>query len=216
MMDSGSQAFTTKRGAGAAEAGFRTVECGRAQHRSRAVAARIVTSVAVAVAVSLGSGPTSPATAADPLADLALIRPPHAARAPDFTVPRLGSGSLALKDFRGGSVFLNFWATWCSPCKKEMPSMERLYRRHEGRGFTIVAISIDTGGTESVASFVRQLALTFPIGLDSDLQVANRYTVRALPSSFLIDRTGNIVAIAIGPRDWDGSAADAVVDMLLR
>ena len=63
---------------------------------------------------------------------------------------------------------------------------------------------------------MKRLGLTFPIGLDSDLQVANRYTVRALPSSFLIDRAGNIVAIAVGPRDWDGSAADALVDMLLR
>jgi len=178
-------------------------------------AARVVTAISVAIAVSLGPSLASPATAADPLADLALIRPPHVARAPDFTVPRLGSGSLALKDFRGG-VFLNFWATWCSPCKKEMPSMERLYRRHKDRGFAILAISIDTGGTELVASFVRQLALTFPIGLDPDLQVANRYTVRALPSSFLIDRTGNMVAIAVGPRDWDGSAADALVDLLSR
>ncbi len=216
MMDSCSQAFTTDRGAQAAGVRFHTVECGRAQRRRPAVAAHIVTGVAVAIAVSLGSGPASPATAADPIADLALIRPPHTARAPDFTVPRLGSGSLSLKDFRGGGVFLNFWATWCTPCKKEMPSMERLYRRHKDRGFTIVAISIDTGGTDLVASFVRQLALTFPIGLDPDVQVANRYTVRALPSSFLIDRTGNIVAIAIGPRDWDGSAADALVDMLSR
>lgn len=94
--------------------------------------------------------------------------------------------------------------------------MERLYRRHQDRRFTIVAISIDTGGADLVASFVRQLELTFPIGLDPDLQVANRYTVRALPSSFLIDRTGNVVAIAVGPRDWDGSAAHALVDMLLR
>ena len=178
--------------------------------------AHVVTVISLAFAVSLGPSLASPATAADPLSELALIRPPHVARAPEFTVPRLGSGSLALKDFRGGSVFLNFWATWCSPCKKEMPSMERLYRRHKQRGFAIVAISIDTGGTESVASFVRQLGLTFPIGLDPDLQVANRYTVRALPSSFLIDRTGNIVALAVGPRDWDSSAADAVVDLLLR
>lgn len=216
MMDSRSHAFTPDRKASVVEARSRTIlECGR-PHTNCGFVARVVTRVAAAITMSLGPGLASPALAADPLADLALIRPPQAARAPDFTVPRLGSGSLALKELRGVGVFLNFWATWCSPCKKEMPSMERLYRRHHSHGFTIVAVSIDTGGADSAASFVRQLELTFPIGLDPDLQVANHYTVQALPSSFLIDRTGNVVAISVGPRDWDGSAADALVDMLLR
>jgi peroxiredoxin len=97
-----------------------------------------------------------------------------------------------------------------------MPSMERLYRRHKEHGFTIVAISIDSGGTDGVAWFVRKLGLTFPIGLDPKLEVANRYTVRALPSSFLVDRAGKTVAVALGPRDWDGKAAHAVVERLLR
>src|SRR5713101_7830094 len=97
-----------------------------------------------------------------------------------------------------------------------MPSMERLYQRYKGRGFTIVAISIDSGGTEGVASFVKKLGLTFPIGLDPTLEVANRYTVRALPSSFLIDGNGNTVAVALGPRDWDTVASHAVVEGLLK
>ncbi len=183
---------------------------------SYALATRVMMTVVTAISVSLGPVLLGGAQAADPFADLDLIRPPHLAAAPDFTVPRLGSGSVALKELRGTVVFLNFWATWCTPCKEEMPSMERLYRRHKDRGFTIVAISIDAAGAERVASFVKQLGLTFPIGLDPSLEVANRYTVRALPSSFLIDRMGNTAAIAIGPRDWDRTAAHAVVEMLLR
>jgi hypothetical protein len=77
-------------------------------------------------------------------------------------------------------------------------------------------VSIDAEGADRVASFVKQLGLTFPIGLDPNLEVANRHTVRALPSSFLIDRMGNTAAIAIGPRHWDVTAAHAVVEMLSR
>ena len=94
--------------------------------------------------------------------------------------------------------------------------MERLYRRYKDHGFTIVAISIDSGDAKGAAAFVKRLGLTFPIGLDPNLEVANRYTVRALPSSFLIDKNGNNVAVALGPRDWDGHAAHEVVERLLR
>jgi peroxiredoxin len=182
---------------------------------SSPLAARVTTTILAAL-VTLGPIQVSSALAADAFADLDLIRPPRAAPAPDFTVPRLGSGSIALKELRGSVVLLNLWATWCPPCKQEMPSMERLYRRHKERGFTIVAISIDAADAEPVASFVKERGLTFPIGLDPNLEVANRYTVRALPSTFLIDRNGHTVAIAIGPRDWDGTAAYAVVEMFLR
>lgn len=158
----------------------------------------------------------STASAGDLFADLNLIVPRQSSRAPEFTVPRLGSGSLSLKELRGQLVFLNFWATWCLPCKEEMPSMERLYQRYKERGFTIAAISLDSGSTTAVASFVKELGLTYPIGLDPKLEVANRYTVRALPSSFLIDRTGNTVVIALGPRDWDSAGARAVIESLLK
>jgi ubiquinone/menaquinone biosynthesis C-methylase UbiE/peroxiredoxin len=196
------------------QAGFRIESEGRqAKSTNRRFAARIA---AIVVATGLVLSADHVSSAADPFADLDLIRPGRATAAPDFTVPRLDSGSVALKDLRGQLVFLNFWATWCPPCKEEMPSMERLYRRHKEHGFTIVAISIDSGGTDGVAWFVRKLGLTFPIGLDPKLEVANRYTVRALPSSFLVDRAGKTVAVALGPRDWDGKAAHAVVERLLR
>lgn len=94
--------------------------------------------------------------------------------------------------------------------------MERLYRRYKARGLVILALSIDTGGQAPVAAFAKKFGLTFPIGLDSSLAIANRYTVRGLPSTFLIDRTGSIAAIAVGPRDWDGTAAHAVIESLLK
>jgi len=159
--------------------------------------------------------PTS-VSAADPFAELDLIRPSRPTAAPEFTVPGLTGGRIALRDLRGKAVFLNFWATWCPPCKQEMPSMERLYRRYKDRGFTVLAVSIDTADAATVARFAKKLSLTFPIGLDPKMEVANRYTVRALPSSFLLDPHGIMVAVAMGPREWDGPAARAVIESLLK
>ena len=155
-------------------------------------------------------------SATDPFRELDLIRPSRSTAAPDFTVPSLVPPPIRLRDLKGSIVFLNFWATWCPPCKQEMPSMERLYRRYRDRGFTILAISLDSNGAAAVAPFVKTLKLTFPIGLDPKMELANRYTVRALPSSFIIDRNGTMVAIALGPRDWDSSAARAVIESLVK
>jgi peroxiredoxin len=156
------------------------------------------------------------AVSADPFRDLDLIRPSREKQAPEFSVAGLRGERLALGALRGKVVFLNFWATWCPPCKEEMPSMERLYRRYRDRGLTMLAISIDSDNGRRVADFVKRLGLTFLIGLDPKLEVANTYAVRALPSTFLIDRNGKTSAIALGPRDWDGTAAHAVVESLLK
>jgi len=126
----------------------------------------------------------------DPFKALDLIRPSRPMAANDFVVPGLSSPALRLRDFRGKVVFLNFWATWCLPSKEEMPAMERLYQRYKPKGLEILAISIDTQSAAAVQRFVKELKLTYPIGLDPKWAVAEKYTVRALPSSFLIDRKG--------------------------
>jgi peroxiredoxin len=156
------------------------------------------------------------AARADGFKELDLIRPGRAVAATDFTVPGLTGQPLRLRDFKGKVVFLNFWATWCPPCKEEMPSMERLYRRHRDKGFTILAVSIDTGSAAPVAAFVKRFGLTFPIGLDPKFAVANQYTLRGLPTTFVIDKTGNVAGIAVGPRDFDSRAAHSVVEALLK
>ncbi len=122
--------------------------------------------------------------------------------APDFSAENARGGETALADFRGRYVLLNFWATWCVPCVKEMPAMERLYREFAGRPFAVVAVSLDEDGPEKVAAFVRELELTFTILLDPDSVVAKRYGVKNLPSSFLIDPEGQVIAAAKGERDW--------------
>lgn len=93
--------------------------------------------------------------------------------------------------------------------------MERLYRKHKEAGFVIVAISVDAS-PEAVPRFVKQHKLSFPVVVDPKMQVANTYGVRALPSSFLVDRQGQMAALALGPRTWDSDAAHSLVEGLLR
>ena len=151
----------------------------------------------------------------DPFARLDLARVTIVTPAPDFTVPSLTAGPLHLADFRERIVLLNFWATWCSPCREEMPSMERLYQRYRERGFTILALSVDRN-VAAIPGFVEGFRLTFPIGLDPEGAVAKAYRMRALPTTVVIDRAGQVVAGAAGARDWDSPAAHAVVETLLR
>lgn len=154
--------------------------------------------------------------AEDPVAALSLIRPRPAKDAPDFQVRTPDGSTLRLSDFKGKVVFLNFWATWCEPCREEMPSMERLHRAYKDRGLVVLAISLDVQGASVVKPFVKKFALTFPIGLDPKMAVRETYGVWAVPSTFLIDRKGKRALFANGAREWDGKAAHAVVESLLQ
>ncbi len=124
------------------------------------------------------------------------------APAPDFQLDRLdGEDPIALSDFRGRVVLVNFWATWCKPCEDEMPSMERLYRALHPSGFELVAVSVDEDPSE-VAAFRDRLAITFPIALDPGQEVSRLYQTTGFPESLLVDRDGTVVERYVGPRDW--------------
>jgi peroxiredoxin len=123
------------------------------------------------------------------------------AKAPDFTLPKLGDGSVSLSDLRGRVVLVNFWATWCKPCEEEMPSMEQLYRRLQPRGFEMVAISVDDT-TDPIDEFVERMSITFPIALDPGQKTARLYQTTGFPESLLVDRNGVVVERYVGPRDW--------------
>ncbi len=122
-----------------------------------------------------------------------------------------------LSDFRGRVVLLNFWATWCPPCREEMPSMERLYRAYRDRGFTVVAVSVDTAAPPKIRSFLDELqpAITFPVLHDRDSLVARRYSVPGVPTSYLIDARGRIAYRALGEYDWFSPRAKEAVEALL-
>jgi thiol-disulfide isomerase/thioredoxin len=147
--------------------------------------------------------------------ELDLIRPSRTKAAEDFTLGTPRGGKFRLSEHRGKVVMVNFWATWCPPCLEEMPAMERLYRQHRDVGFTLVAVSVDTDPAK-VPPFLASRKLTFPVGLDPRMDLANSYAVRALPSSFIVDPAGNLAALAIGPRHWDSNAAHSLVEGLAR
>jgi peroxiredoxin len=126
--------------------------------------------------------------------------------APDFSLPDLSGATHRLSEYRGKVVFLNLWATWCPPCRMEMPAMERLHQRMQGRDFVLLAVSEDEGGLQAVAPFVGELGLTFQVLLDPQGSVSPRYGVTGYPETFIIDRNGHVVQHVIGPEEWDSDA----------
>jgi peroxiredoxin len=122
--------------------------------------------------------------------------------APDFVVPDLEGKAVHLSGLRGRVVVLNLWTTWCPPCREEMPSMQMLYDALAGPDFELLAVSQDEGGAAVVAPFVRELGVTFPVLVDPQRQVGERYGVWGYPETFVIDRAGRIAERVIGPRDW--------------
>ncbi|HJR75632.1 MAG TPA: TlpA disulfide reductase family protein [Nitrospiraceae bacterium] len=123
--------------------------------------------------------------------------------APDFRLPDLNDKEVSLSDYRGKVVFLNFWATWCKPCREEMPSMEVLYKNFEKDGLVVLAVSIDRVTTKKeIPPFVKSLNLTFPVLVDSWGQTDKRYKLMGVPETYIIDRDGMLREKVIGPRDW--------------
>jgi peroxiredoxin len=145
---------------------------------------------------------------------LGLVAPNETVAAPEFSLPDLAGKKVQLKALRGSLVFLNFFATWCDPCREEMPGMERLFRAHKDKGFVVLAVNMQESA-KTVRPFVQELKLTFPIALDAEGTVSREYGVRALPVSFLIGRDGRILWRAIGGRDWETAQAQALFARLV-
>lgn len=179
------------------------------------VVARIIRSLgAILLGMAITFG-VPQAEANDHFATALGIQPPkEQVEAPDVIGTNPDGNTIRLTDFRGKVVFLNFWATWCIPCRLEMPAMERLYREFRGRGFVVLAVNVQEGSA-AVRAFVRELKLTFPVVLDPKGAAAMAYAVRGLPATYLIDRNQFIVGRAIGAREWDSQDGRAYIRALL-
>lgn len=130
------------------------------------------------------------------------IGPEVGKRAPAFELLDLSGKKQNLAEYSGKVVLLNFWATWCGPCKAEMPSLNSLFEEFKTQGFVVIAVSIDAS-EKPVQSFVSKQELTFPVLMDPDKEVYfDEYAVFALPTSVLIDRNGIIAHKFIGATDW--------------
>lgn len=123
--------------------------------------------------------------------------------APAFTAQTLSGGEVSLSDYAGKVIFLNFWATWCGPCKAEMPTMEDLYTDLQNEDFVVIAVN-QQEEAEIVQDFIDGTGFTFPIILDSDGIINVQYGIRGIPTTFIIDTDGNVLAGKVGTHNYDG------------
>jgi cytochrome c biogenesis protein CcmG, thiol:disulfide interchange protein DsbE len=138
--------------------------------------------------------------------------------APDFRARTLDEPPVVrtLADYRGDVVLLNVWATWCLPCRTEMPSMERLHRAFAGQGLHVVAVSIDKPGfEEEIRTFVKEYALTFDVLYDPDGAITTAYQTTGVPYSFVIDRSGKIRKTVLGAADWSSQGNRSLIASLI-
>jgi len=137
-------------------------------------------------------------------------------RAPAFRALEAATGKpVSLEDYRGKVLLVNVWATWCLPCRVEMPSLQRLHRRFEGTDFRIVAVSVDKDDVTVVNDFVQELGLTFDVLHDRAGAIERLYRTTGVPESFVIDRHGRIVKKVIGAAEWDSPVNETLITRLL-
>jgi thiol-disulfide isomerase/thioredoxin len=170
-----------------------------------------LTGLLVVAALWSQPAPRGDADGADSF-DVARVAP---APAPDFELAGLDGKTLRLAELRGRVVFLNFWATWCPPCREEMPAMQALAGELEKQGLVVLAVNYEESA-ETAEAYARETGLTLPVLLDGNGAVARRYRVAGLPASFFVDRRGALVGSVLGIRDWQGAAARRYIEGLLR
>ncbi len=136
--------------------------------------------------------------------------------APRFTLRNLDGNLEGLDDHVGKVIVVNFWATWCAPCVKEMPSFETLYRRLRARGLTVLAVSLDKNGPAKVQKFVDKYKLSFPVLLDTERVAEKLYPSSTIPFTYVIDKQGRVVARIDGAKNWESPETFRAVEYLLK
>ena len=139
---------------------------------------------------------------------------PSVMHPPEFSGFTADGRTVSLAGLSGRVVLLNFWATWCLECRPEMPIFERLHREFSAQGLAVVGINAREG-TATIREYAKELGLTFPLVLDPPGKINSAYGVIGLPTTFLIGRNGGAVALALGPREWSGKPARALIQALL-
>lgn len=143
-----------------------------------------------------------------------ITQPKQSMAAPPFSLPDLEANEVTLADYKGKVVLLNFWATFCGPCREEMPALERLWRQREALNLVVLGINVNRDNLHRVAPFVEETQLSFPILMDASGEVRNLYEVTALPYSYLIDVDGKILGRYIGAKEWDSEEIEALLRSL--
>jgi peroxiredoxin len=135
--------------------------------------------------------------------------------APDFTLRTVGGPNVRLGEQRGQVVLVNFWATWCGPCREEMPQLNRLYDKYRGAGLVMLGVNVDEDPAKA-AEVAQKLGVHFPVLLDSNKQVSSRYELSAMPSTVLIDRDGKVRYLHKGFREGYAQLYDQQIRDLIK
>ncbi|MBW8056977.1 MAG: TlpA family protein disulfide reductase [candidate division NC10 bacterium] len=135
--------------------------------------------------------------------------------APNFALPDLNGKMVSLSDYKGKVVLVNFWATWCPPCRLEMPTMEEAYRTYKAKGFEVIAVSVDAGPKSAVQQFLQEFDLSFTVLLDPQMETLRTFRSFSLPTSVVIDRQGVIRLRELGYRDWTDPESTKLITGLL-
>lgn len=137
----------------------------------------------------------------DYYSELGIVKIKDRVKAPDFVIKSLEGKEVSLSDMRGKVVFLNFWATWCGPCRSEVKDIQKLYDSLKHKNFTVMAVDIREDAS-TVKRFMKKNSIDFPVYMDQTGEIATRYSVRGIPTTYLINPAGEVVGVAIGPREW--------------
>ena len=173
-----------------------------------------IAGVLIAIATILGAPESSRAEMAELLRQLNLTAYSRGTIPPEFDGRGADGREVSLASLRGKVVLLNFWATWCLECRPEMPAFERLHREFSAQGLAVMGINARES-TATIREYAQELGLTFSLIPDPLGKINSTYGVIGLPTTFLIARDGRAVALAIGPREWSGKPARAVIQALL-
>jgi peroxiredoxin len=159
-----------------------------------------------------GGGDDGPVIAkqTDYFAALGIVKPSQKVTAPDFTVDSLDGRSVKLSDFRDKVVFLNFWATWCGPCRLEVSDIDDLHEALKDEDFAVMAINIQEK-EKTIEKYMKSADIDFPVYLDRDGRIASTYAVTGIPTTYIIDPDGVVIGKALGPREW--ASRDSVAFM---
>ncbi len=131
---------------------------------------------------------------------------------PNFEYYNLMGGKMDSKDLEGKAIMLNFWATWCPPCRQEMPSIEKLYKKYKkNSNFEIVAISVDQGTSIKVANFIKENKYTFPVYFDEKGKLGRKFLIRSIPTTFIINSEGIIIDKKLGAEDWSKLKIESLI-----
>lgn len=134
--------------------------------------------------------------------------------APDFSLPGVTDEEIKLSDYKGKIILLNFWATFCVPCRLEMPSLQALSEKYHNDDVEIIAVSVDHGREKSVKKWIAKNNLDFPIALEGQ-EAGNIYEVSALPVTFIIGKQGQLIGRILGEREWNNDETTQLIEALL-